>query len=95
MWGLLVLALDFLGATRAGCLESETGDVGGPFRLAAVYFSVVDGDVNSEGSEDPFRSPEGVWVVADWRGAAPGLVVGEESVALGFGLFAVDRLRGR
>ena len=35
------------------------------------------------------------WVVTDLRLAAPEHVTGDESVALGFGLFAVDRLRGR
>ena len=63
--------------------------------MAAGHFGVVDGDVNGLGSEDHLRSPEGVWVVANSRDVAPGLVAGDESVALGFGLFAVDRLRGR
>ena len=44
--GLLVLALDFLGAERAGRFESRAGDVGESFRLAAVRVGdEVDGEV--------------------------------------------------
>ena len=94
-WGLLVLVLDFLGAARADRLASGTGDVGGPFCLAAGRIGVVGVDVDGVGSEGSLRSAEGAWIVADSRGVAPGLVAGDEAVALGFGLFAVDRLRGR
>ena len=87
---------DFLGALTAGCLESGTGDVGESFCLAAVLFGVFgDGEVNGEGSEDPFQLRGGVWVVADSRVVAPEHVAGDKSVALGFVEVVVNGLQGR
>ena len=72
---LLGLALDFLGAVTAGCLESGTGDVGESFRLAAGRFGVDGvGVVNGEGNADPFQARGGVYELAGSRVAAPGLV---------------------